>query len=171
MKWDILERETSICRLCKLSEIREEVILGQGAKKAQIMFVFSRADEEDKKLLNHALASLSFNLEDIYVTSLIKCSIPLQREIQDEEYRACLDILRSEFSLIRPKFVICLGPDVASYLISKQEPFMAMRGQWINKKGTYFLASYGPEDWKDTRMKLSFFEDLKKLKEKTDEIN
>lgn len=172
MKWDILERESKICSLCDLSKVRDEVSFGEGEKTAKVMFVFSRpCNFRDKEVFAHALGSLDIKEKTGYFTSLIKCEIPNNREVKIEEYEACLKILRAQFSLIRPKIIVCLGRDVVKYMIGSPNAFEDIRGQWIDKKGTLFIGTYGMQDLADDNKKLLMWEDLKRVKEKLYEID
>lgn len=153
------------------------MFLGEGNKNAKLLIVGDvvRDDEVDRSandLLKLALKSCMISLTDYYLTNIVKCDFPGNRSPNEEETRNCLPFLRTQFALMRPKIVLCLGSTASKYLISPEIKISKDRGRWINKKGCYFMPTYHPAALlKANSKKIPFFEDVMKVKELLDEFD
>lgn len=79
--------------------------------------------------------------------------------------------LREQFRLIKPKIVVCLGSVASVALIGPEAKITAVRGTWIEKKGTYFTATYHPAALlRDESKKIFMWRDLKAVQERLHEI-
>lgn len=79
--------------------------------------------------------------------------------------------LREQFKLIKPKIVVCLGSVASTALIGPDAKITAVRGTWIDKKGTLFTGTYHPAALlRDESKKLFMWRDLKAVKERLHEV-
>lgn len=182
MTWQELKDMCNVCTRCRLCEGRTNVVFGRGNIDADILFVGEgpgRQEDEQGvpfvgqagQLLQLALTSCGYSDEDYYIANVIKCRPPENRTPFEEECNACMPYLRKQFSFIRPKIVVCLGGVAASNLIDKNSKITGLRGRWIEKGGILFFATYHPAALlRDESKKIVMWQDLKKVKEKFDEI-
>ena len=180
--WNDLTKACNSCTNCALSENRTNVVLGRGNIYAPILFVGEGPGQQEDltglpfvgesgKLFDLLLDACRFNNEDYYIANVVKCRPPNNRNPLEEEAAACLPYLRSQFALIRPKIVVCLGNVAMKYLISKDRKITEARGKWERKGDCDFIATYHPAALlRDESKKKSMWEDLLKVKERLNEL-
>lgn len=178
--WEMLENACLNCTRCRLCENRTNVVIGKGNRNAPLMLVGEgpgRQEDEQGipfvgqagQLLDLALTGLGFQPEEYYIANVVKCRPPENRTPLEDECKACMDYLRAQFSLIRPKIVVCMGNVALSHLISPDARISRVRGTWTEKKGVLFTATYHPAALlRDESKKLDFWRDLKAIREKLD---
>lgn len=180
---DELSKEISGCTRCRLHRNRTNTVLGEGNTSARIMFVGEApgADEDRLgrpfvgkagQLLDKALNALDFSREkNFYICNICKCRPENNRTPAEDEAEACLPFLRNQVAIIRPKIIVCLGATSVKYIIDRQARITSVRGSWFERKGYYITATFHPAAlFRDESKKRLFWEDLKKVKEKYDEI-
>ena len=118
--FDELVREVHDCTRCSLSEKRTNAVPGEGALDADIMFVGEAPGYyEDRdgrpfigpagRLLDELLASIGLKREEVYITNLLKCRPPNNRDPLPGEIEACRPYLDRQIEMIAPKVVVMLG--------------------------------------------------------------
>ena len=118
--WEQLEEEAKKCRKCKLCQTRNKVVFGVGNKSADLMFIGEGpgADEDMQgipfvgkagKLMNMAFQTIGLDRNEIYIANIVKCRPPSNRNPQDDEAMACLNYLRNQVILVKPKIIVLLG--------------------------------------------------------------
>lgn len=176
--WEKLIGECSCCEKCELHSGRRNVVVGEGNKNADIMFIGEApgADEDATgrpfvgragKLLDLALKSLGIEREDCYIANICKCRPESNRSPRDDEAFACIPYLEKQIEMISPKIIVCLGATPLKYLVDKKAQITKIRGQWISKGGRIIMPTYHPAALlRDETKKLPFWEDLKKVRDK-----
>jgi len=177
--WEELESNCKICKKCKLCQNRTNVVIGDGNKNAKIMFVGEGpgADEDDQgvpfvgkagQLMNLALEGLGFDRnKDLYIANIVKCRPPGNRTPENNEALSCLDYLRSQVMLIKPKIIVLLGNTALKNIIGQQYGITSCRGKWIEKKGILYMPTFHPAALlRDENKKIDFWKDLTQVKEK-----
>ena len=87
------------------------------------------------------------------------------------EQDACIDYLRNQVALIRPKIIICLGRIAAMRLIRSDFRITKEHGQWVEKRGIWMTAIYHPSALlRDTGKRPETFRDLKSIQQKIREL-
>ena len=183
MTWEELSNICNNCNRCALSQTRQHVVLGKGDLSAPVLFVGEGpgANEDEQgipfvgqagKLLDLALEALDFKPNEYYIANVVKCRPPSNRVPHSEEINACLPFLREQFKLIKPRIVVCLGSVAATTLLGPECKITAVRGQWTDRKGTLFTATYHPAALlRDESKKLARWQDRKAVKRKLAEIS
>lgn len=156
MDYAQLQKECVACTRCGLCRTRTHVVFGSGPSNASILFVGEgpgyHEDQEglpfvgkSGQLLDHYLAAMDLDrTRNVYITNIVKCRPPENRDPLPEESAACLDWLREQFRVIRPKIVVCLGRVAAQQLIGRDFSMTRQHGQFIEKGGVWFTATYHP---------------------------
>lgn len=139
-----LEERIRACRKCPLGELRTNAVPGSGSYDAEIMFVGEAPGywEDQKglpfvgragKLLDELLAEIGLRREDVYITNIVKCRPPENRDPTEEEIRACSPYLDMQIDIIRPKVIVPLGRHSMGYIMKKfgfqPEPISKIHGK------------------------------------------
>ena len=115
-----LERAVRSCTLCPLHEARRNAVPGEGPFNADIMIVGEapgRSEDEEGRpfvgaagsLLNRLLAKAGLDRKTVYITNVVKCRPPGNRDPKPEEIEACLGYLVAQIRLVKPKVIIAVG--------------------------------------------------------------
>ena len=174
--WEELEElEESIkgCNKCKLCKTRQNIVFGVGNKEADIMFIGEGpgADEDRLgepfvgkagKLMNLAFQALGLKREEVYIANIVKCRPPSNRNPEDDEANACLNYLRNQVMLVKPKIIVLLGSVALKNILGKEYGITASRGKWVEKKGIRYMPTWHPAALlRDETKKIDFINDLK----------
>lgn len=168
------------CEKCELCYSRTNTVAGDGALNSKIMFIGEAPgqseDETGKpfvgrsgKLLDHLFESIGIDRsKDIYITNILKCRPPKNRDPKPSEQESCINYLRDQYKILRPKIIVCLGRIAAQRLIRSDFSITREHGTWTKKSNTYFTATFHPsallrnpknmdaalEDFKEIRAKV-----------------
>ncbi len=118
--YDSLIDRISNCTNCVLSAGRTQAVPGSGSLDADIMFVGEGPGyHEDRRgvpfvgqagnLLNYMLSVINLSREDVYITNMVKCRPPNNRDPLPSELGACSSYLDEQLELINPKVIVTLG--------------------------------------------------------------
>ena len=181
--WEILEGACYSCRKCKLWETRNNVVIGKGNKNADIMFIGEGPGQQEDltgipfvgpagQLLDKMLKAIDLTIDDVYIANIVKCRPPNNRDPQEEEQEACLNYLRYQLVLVKPKIIVCLGRIAGTAIISPTFRITKQRGQWIERKGYWITATFHPSALlRDESKKRPAWEDFKSIQSKLIELN
>ena len=178
--WEQLEEDAKQCRKCKLSKTRRNVVFGVGSKETNLMFIGEGpgADEDMQgipfvgkagKLMNMAFEIVGLDRNKVYIANIVKCRPPSNRNPQDDEAMACLNYLRNQVILVKPKIIVLLGSVALKNILGKEYGITASRGKWIEKKGILYMPTWHPAALlRDETKKIDFIKDLKSVMERMD---
>lgn len=123
------------------------------------------------KLMNQAFKGIGIQREEVYIANIVKCRPPNNRNPEDDEAKACLDYLRNQVLLIKPKIIVLLGNVALKNILGENLGITKARGNWIEKKDIKYFATFHPAALlRDSSKKIVFWEDLKLVKEEYDKI-
>lgn len=180
--WEELEKAIQNCNQCKLCSNRNHIVLGEGNRNTDIMFIGEGpgADEDLQgkpfigkagQLMNKAFEALEIKREEVYITNIVKCRPPQNRNPEKDEAIACMDYLRSQVMLIKPKVIILLGNVALKNILGDEYGITKSRGKWIEKKGIWYMPTFHPAALlRDDSKKIEFWRDLKQVKIKLEEL-
>lgn len=183
LDWDRLEQQCNSCTKCELCKTRTNVVVGVGPKTADIMFVGEGPGEQEDlqgepfvgaagKLLDDMLSIIDLGRHNCYIANIVKCRPPRNRDPQEDEQEACIDYLRNQVALIRPKIIVCLGRIAAKKLIDPDYRITRQHGQWICSNGVWMTAIYHPSALlRDLNKRPETFEDLLSIRDKYREVH
>ena len=181
--WEILRSECENCKACELHTTRTNCVFGTGNVNADLLFVGEApGDNEDKtgipfvgragQLLDQYLYAVDIPRDSVYIANILKCRPPKNRDPLPAEEDACMDFLRRQVKLIRPKIIVCLGRIAAMRLIRPDYKITKEHGEWVEKGNFLITAVYHPALLlRDPRRKEEMLVDMKKIKEKLDQLN
>lgn len=173
--WEELENSIINCKRCKLCNNRNNIVFGVGNKNADIMFIGEGpgADEDRLgepfvgkagQLMNKAFEGIGINRKDVYIANIVKCRPPSNRDPEEDEVTACLDYLRNQVILVKPKIVVLLGRIALQNILGKEYKITLSRGKWIERKGILYLPTWHPSALlRDENKKIDFWKDLKMI--------
>ena len=181
--WEKLYDECSNCKACELATTRTNCVFGVGNRNADILFVGEAPGENEDKtgvpfvgragqLLDKFLYAVDIPRESVYIANILKCRPPKNRDPLPAEEDACIDFLRRQVLLIKPKMIVCLGRISAMRLIKPDFKITKEHGVWFNKGNYLMTAVYHPALLlRDPRRKEEMLEDMKGIKSKLDELS
>ena len=182
LNWDSLQSACLSCTRCPLSQTRHHVVFGVGPQDAEVMFVGEGPGENEDlqgepfvgaagKFLDEMLTIIDLGRHNCYITNIIKCRPPKNRDPMQTEQDACIDFLRAQTKLLKPKIIVCLGRIAAMRLIQPDFKITREHGQFIEKGGILFTALYHPSALlRDETKRPDTFTDLKALQAKVREV-
>lgn len=153
---DMLHKQMSQCHLCDLSKSRQRVLSGLGNPDADIMFIdgspsmiedesadsFSgRSGSSLKKMIENVLG---LNINDIYLTHVLKCRPSHQHNILESELSSCKPYLFKQIEIINPKIIVTLGELAYTSLIKDANTFENVRGHNIPYENKTLVPIYHP---------------------------
>jgi len=151
----ILEDKIKQCKLCRLHLNRKNAVPGEGNYRAEIMIIGEApGEEEDKqgrpfvgragKILDKMLERVGIKREEVFITNIVKCRPPQNREPMDDEAKVCIkNYLEKQISLISPKIILLLGNVATRYLLGVKSVSL-VRGKLIEKNKRYYFVTYHP---------------------------
>ena len=170
------------CHKCSLGDTRTNCVFGVGNPEADLMFVGEAPGEQEDlsgtpfvgragQLLDKFLYAVDIPRENVYIANILKCRPPKNRDPLPEEEDACIEYLREQVRIIKPKVIVCLGRISAMRLIKPDFKITKEHGQWFEKGQFLMTAVYHPAALlRDPRKKEDMLEDMKAIKAKLDSI-
>lgn len=140
--WEELHRRCMLCQKCALADTRTNVVFGKGPRDAKVMFIGEGPGENEDlqgepfvgrggQLLDEMLSLIGLSREkNFYITNIVKCRPPRNRDQLNTEQDACIGYLWDQMALLRPRIVVCLGRIAAMRLIKPDYKITREHGQW-----------------------------------------
>ena len=156
MDWDQLKLSVSQCTACPLSQSRTQTVFGVGDKNADWLFVGegpgAREDATGEpfvgqagKLLDQMLAAIRLKRgHQVYITNIVKCRPPNNRNPSLYEAHQCEPYLTRQIALIKPKLIVALGKVAAQNLLKCDDSISSLRGKIHDYSGIPLIVTYHP---------------------------
>jgi len=180
-----MNEEIKNCKRCNLWKTRNNIVIGEGSLNADIMFIGEAPGYyEDKqgrpfvgkagKILDELLNSVELKREEIYITNILKCRPPGNRDPLPEEIKACTPYLDRQIEIIKPKKICTLGNFATNYIFSsfglKPESIGKIHGKVFKARNLFvsvdIIPLYHPASAVyNPNMKPTLIEDFKKIGE------
>lgn len=117
---DAIAAEVAVCRRCRLHQTRTKAVPGEGTAATEVMFVGEGPGfNEDRQgrpfvgragsLLERLLASVLWSREEVFITNVVKCRPPENRDPEPDEIAACAPFLTRQLAALDPALVVTLG--------------------------------------------------------------
>lgn len=175
-----IENEVKQCKKCSLCSNRTQTVFGVGNIDADVMFIGEGpgADEDIEgepfvgkagKLMNQAFIGVGISRDNIYIANIVKCRPPNNRTPLKEEAQSCLNYLRNQVMIIKPKIIVLLGNTALKNILGEEYGITSTRGKWIEKKGIKYMPTFHPAALlRDESKKIDFWKDLETVKKEAD---
>jgi uracil-DNA glycosylase family 4 len=166
--------EVSTCTRCNLCKGRTKAVPGEGPSRAKILFIGEGPGyHEDKQgrpfvgpagqFLDELLQSINLKRSDVFITNVVKCRPPENRDPLPEEISACNDYLDRQIAAIQPLVIVTLG----RYSMAKffgGAKISAIHGKAQKKDGYICIAMYHPAaGLHQASLKETIRQDFKKI--------
>ena len=187
--WDELKRKVEECRKCELCTKRHNTVFGEGpTENCRVVIVGEGpgADEDatGRPFVGKAGILLTSILQDggkipresLYITNIVKCRPPENRNPTRYEAQACNEFLEAQLSLLHPDIVVTLGNVPTQWLLKTTQGITSLRGQWIDWRGIKLFSMFHPsfllrnESRAKGSPKYLTWQDVKALKAKIDSL-
>jgi uracil-DNA glycosylase family 4 len=142
------------CKDCGLCDTRTQAVPGEGPADATVMFVGEgpgfHEDQQARpfvgpagKLLDELLGLGGLTRTEVYITNVVKCRPPNNRDPLPAEVEACKKYLEQQLALINPKLVVTLGRYSLAWFFPR-DSISKVHGHLRRQNGTYYLHMYHP---------------------------
>jgi uracil-DNA glycosylase family 4 len=137
--WDELNTRIRACTSCGLHAKRTQVVCGVGHSEADCLIIGEAPGaEEDRQgepfvgpagqLLNEMLAAIGLARRTVFITNILKCRPPNNRDPSPAESEACMPFLEEQIALLKPRLIIVVGKVAAQNLLNTDSAIGSMRG-------------------------------------------
>lgn len=146
--------QVSACTRCELHYSRKHAVPGEGPADAELMFIGEgpgfHENEQGRpfvgaagQFLEELLASIGMRREQVYITNVVKCRPPGNRDPQADELQACSEYLDRQIQAINPKVIVPLGRfSMARFLPNAK--ISEVHGQALRVHGRLIVPMYHP---------------------------
>ena len=176
----VLSLEESIlkCQKCQLAETRKHAVPGEGNKNAELMFIGEAPGRDEDiqgrpfvgragQLLTKIIQAMTFQRDEVYITNIVKCRPPGNRNPQSNEIASCKDYLLTQIDQINPKVIVTLGKVAADFFIRSSVGMTALRGDFYDFGNTKVMPTFHPSylirNEGNRTLKKMVWEDMKKV--------
>lgn len=180
--WEQLKKSCLECSGCQLRATATQVVFGDGNKNSPILFVGEGPgkDEDIKglpfvgrsgKLLDQLLHRLGLDRSMFFISNIVKCRPPDNRDPTPVEQERCIRWLANQVLLMKPKIIVCLGRVAASRIIKPNFKMMSEHGSWVERKGVLLTAILHPAAvLRNPDNEILLYNDLLAIKNKAIEL-
>jgi uracil-DNA glycosylase family 4 len=117
---DAIGAEVAVCTRCRLSQTRTKAVPGEGTEATEVIFVGEGPGfNEDRQgrpfvgqagtLLTELLGSVGWTRDEVFITNVVKCRPPENRDPEPDEIAACAPFLARQLATLDPALVVTLG--------------------------------------------------------------
>ncbi len=178
-----IKNEVLKCDKCALCHTRKNVVFARGSAASPLLFVGEAPGEQEDlqgapfvgkagQLLDEYLTFCGFEEEDYYITNILKCRPPHNRDPQEEEEDACLPYLRAQVKALSPRILVCLGRIAAKRIISPDFRITRDHGKWFEQGQMKIMATFHPSALlRDPSKKEETLNDFKAILEEFNKVS
>ena len=138
MDAETLRSTVASCQRCQLGKTRTNTVFGSGSLDADLMFIGEGPGREEDlqglpfvgragKLLTAMIAALGLDRDQVYISNVVKCRPPNNRDPHSDEASACSHYLRRQIEIISPKVIVALGRVSAQLLLDTEVSLGGLR--------------------------------------------
>ena len=170
------------CDRCALAKRRKKIVFGAGHAFATVLFIGEAPGaDEDKSgqpfvgrsgsLLDRLIFALGLERQEVFITNVVKCRPPGNRNPEQVEVAACSAFLDRQIELIKPSVIVSLGKPAANRLLGTAKSMGSMRGRWTRYRGIPLMPLYHPAYLLRTPIgKRETWTDIKAIRTKLKEL-
>ena len=165
------------CQKCELGKTRTNLVFGQGIQQAAVMFIGEGPGAEEDaqgepfvgragRLLTKMINTLGIERQDVYITNIVKCRPPKNRNPTPAEISCCMPALRQQIELINPKLIVTLGNVPSKTLIPELPGITKAHGRIMRYENWTTLPTFHPSYLLRNRSAMpQAWDDFKKIPE------
>lgn len=153
--YEQLSASVRVCERCGLCKTRENTVFGEGNIASRIMFVGEGPGEDEDRcghpfvgragqLLTKILEPAGFRRSDVYITNIVKCRPPQNRNPGIQEVLSCQRWLEAQIALLAPRIIVTLGNVPMKWFLHCTEGVTRMRGRWYDWNGVKLFPMFHP---------------------------
>lgn len=150
-----ISAEVRACTKCALSRGRQNAVPGEGPEDSYIMFVGEAPGVQEDiqgrpfvgpagQLLDQLLTEAGLSREEVYITNIIKCRPPGNRDPLPSEIEACNDYLIGQIAAIQPRVICTLGSPALRTLVDPKASISKVHGTSVRRGGILYVPLYHP---------------------------
>ncbi len=173
---ECLMKEVRECQKCGLAVHRTHPVFGEGSLRAELVFVGEAPGREEDlcgkpfvgkagALLTRIIEAMGLSRSEVYITNILRCRPPQNRNPEPEEVASCRPYLIRLLQIIKPKVICTLGKFASQSLLGSTEPISRLRGRFKEFEGVPVMPTFhpayllrNPEDkklvWQDMKLVL-----------------
>lgn len=181
--WAALQQQVTSCEQCDLSKARKQTVFGEGNIHADWMLVGEAPGQSEDAvgkpflgqsgfLLTEMLRAIGLEREATYITNVVKCSPPNNKDPKVNELKSCNGFLQKQLALVQPKIILAIGRIAAQTLLETKKPLAELRGErhFVNDipvvvvyHPAYLLRSLLEKQkaWQDLQLALKIYQEEK----------
>jgi len=180
--WESLRKEIRLCEKCDLYKQCNQKVPGYGQKNTDLMLIGEAPGrEEDKQgkpfvgksgqLLTKILNAIELDRESVFISNIVKCRPPNNRNPHKDEEGKCLDWLEMEIDLVEPKIIVTLGLTAINALMDDKKRLKDWREEDYQYKNSIVIPTYHPSALlQNQNYKRPTWEDFKKVRKRLEEV-
>ncbi len=153
--WSSLRQEILECRKCALAESRTQAVPGVGPQETRLVIIGEAPGRNEDlqgepfvgaagKLLTKLLEEAGIKRETVFITNVVKCRPPENRQPSTNERKVCYSYLLRQLDLIRPKIIALVGRVPAETILDTVVRMGAMHGKTFERDGRTYFVMYHP---------------------------
>src|SRR5437588_1722986 len=173
---DAIGADVRACQLCRLSQTRTQGVPGDGDPHAEIFFIGEgpgfHEDQQGRpfvgaagQLLTEMLRNIGLRRQDVFITNVVRCRPPGNRDPLPDELQACDTFTQRQIAVLDPKLIVTLGRYSMARFVG-QGPMRDLHGRTREWNGITCLAMYHPAFILRTptlEMRRMYEEDFRKI--------
>lgn len=150
-----LNSQIAVCQACPLGASRTTAVPGEGPPDARVMFIGEGPGEQEDqsgrpfvgaagRLLNQLMLKAGLRRPEVFITNIVKCRPPGNRDPQPNEREACRPYLEAQIALLNPRVICLLGRHAVHCLLDPQASMTRLHGVPVERDGIWFVPLYHP---------------------------
>lgn len=154
-----LQKNIDGCQRCKLHAGRTHIVFGSGNSRADLMLIGEGPGEQEDlqgvpfvgpagDLLTKILEAINMSRAEVYITNIVKCRPPGNRDPEADEIAACASFLQQQIDCIQPRIICALGRCAAQTLLQTDTSLSQLRGRFHDygeiRGGIRLMPTYHP---------------------------
>jgi len=145
------------CTMCPLGNLgRKNIVFGEGNPNTKLMFIGEGPGQKEDdlcrpfvgrsgQLLTKVLEAIGLSREQVFITNVVKCRPPKNRNPLPKERETCTNLLLlKQIKIIRPKVICTLGSVAMQTFFENNAKISKIRGKIFKKDGTNIIPTYHP---------------------------
>ncbi len=173
-----VEERILSCQKCPLASTRTKAVPGEGNADADLMFIGEAPGRDEDlqgrpfvgragQLLTKIIQAMNYRREDVYITNIVKCRPPNNREPNREETEECKGYLFEQIANIQPKVIVTLGNVPTHFFVPSKSGVTTLRGTFHPFEDILVMPTFHPSylvrNESNRLLKKMVWEDMKKV--------